>query len=554
MVNMDSVSFISLGGVGDVTKNMSAYIYGDEILIVDCGIGFVDDSMPGVDLMIPNITYLRQMLSEGKKIVGMVLTHGHEDHIGALPFVLPLLPQFPIYASSLTSALANDKLKEFGEANAVKTAGFDDMLKLGNFSVSFARVTHSIIDAANLFIRTPVGNFYHGSDFKFDFTPVDGHPSELRKIAKWGEEGILCTMSDCLGAERPGHSESELKITESFDEEFRKCRGKIYVTTYSSNISRMNQAIEVAKKYNRKVCFLGRSFLKARDIGRKLKYMDLPEKMEVRPQEIRRLPPNQVMILIAGSQAQVSSGLVRISEDQDRDLKISKGDSVIFSADPIPGNEVNINSLIDTLSKKGARVVYSQITDDFHVSGHGSQNDLKLLISLTNPKFLLPIGGTYRQMIAYREMAGDMGYTDDKVIFADDAKEIIFSQSGFRVGKSPSLPNVYVDQISGEQIDNYVIMDRQKIAKEGVVIVICEVNTSSGQMISAADMIVRGVNFADREKFNQKLTSELSKVFTKRQEKVTNWSFYRKTIQQKAERLFYDEGREPLVIPVVLEV
>ena len=554
MVVMDSVSFISLGGVGDVTKNMSAYIFGNEILLVDCGIGFVDGSMPGVDLTIPNITYLKQAAANGKKIVGMILSHGHEDHIGALPFILPMLSQFPIFGSALTAALANDKLAEFGEKNRVQTVVFNDTIKLGSFSVSFARMTHSIIDAANLLIRTPIGNFYHGSDFKFDFTPVDGKPSEIRKIAKWGEEGILCTMSDCLGAEKRGHSESEIKITESFDDEFKRSRGKIFITTYSSNISRMNQAIEVARKYNRKICFMGRSFLKARDIGRKLKYMDLPVKMEIRPQEIKRFPPSNVLILVAGSQAQIESGLVRISEDQDRDIRITRGDTVIFSADPIPGNEVNINSLIDTISKKEARVVYSDIADDFHVSGHGSQNDLKLLLSLTNPRFLLPIGGTYRQMVAYRDLARDMGYMDEEVIFADQAKEIIFTQNGFRVGKSAPSPNVYVDQISGETIEKYIILDRQKIAKEGVIIIVTEIDSQNGRLLSSPEVILRGITLVDHKKFTQDLAGVLGKAFSRRAEKVTNWQFFRKTVQQKAEKILFDIGHAPLVIPVILEV
>ena len=551
---MDSLSFISLGGVGDVTKNMYVYQFGNEILIVDCGIGFVNDSMPGVDLMIPNISYLKQQISSGKKIVGMILSHGHEDHIGALPFILPQLPQFPIYGTALTAALSNEKLAEFGEKNRVATVSFNDTVRLGSFSVSFARMTHSIIDTANMFIRTPVGNFYHGSDFKFDFTPVDGRPSEIRKIAKWGEEGILCTMSDCLGAEHRGHSKPEIKITESFEDEFRRAKGKIFITTYSSNIARMNQAIECARKFNRKVCFIGRSFSKVRDIGKKLKYMDLPPKMEIKPQEVRRMAPNNVLILLAGSQGQIESGLVRISEDQDRDIRINRGDTVIFSADPIPGNELNVTALIDTLSKKEARVIYSQISEAFHVSGHGAQNDLKLLASLTNPKFLLPIGGNYKHMVAYRQVVEEMGYTNDKVIFADESKEIIFSQNGFRVGKSVAQANVYVDQISGEAIENYVILDRQKIAEEGVIIVICEMGSNNGQLMGNPDIIVRGVNLENKDKLLQELGRQLSFIFSKRQEKVMNWSFVRKTIQQKAEEVLYKEGREPLVVPVVLEV
>ena len=551
---MESLSFISLGGVGDVTKNMYLYTLGNPILIIDCGIGFVDETIPGVDLVIPDVTFLINEIKNGKKIVAMLLTHGHEDHIGALPFILPQLPQFPIYATTLTAALANEKLKDFGLGSRIQTLKFSDTLNLGPFTIQLTRVTHSVIDAANYFVKTPVGNFYHGSDFKFDFTPVDGKPSELRKIAKWGEEGVLSLFSDCLGAERPGHTPSELKIAESFDEEFRRAKGKIFVTTYSSNISRMNQAIEVALKHGRKVCFIGRSFLKARDIGRKLSYMSLPQSAEVRPQDVKRLKPSQVMILVAGSQAQADSGLMRIASDNDQDLRINSGDSVIFSADPIPGNENNINRLIDLLSKKEARVVYSEITDEFHVSGHGSEMDLKLMISLTNPKFLLPIGGTFRQMVAYRELARSMGYTDDKIILLERVQEVLFSQHGFRMGRKIEAAQVYVDQLTGEEVEKYVIMDRKKISEEGVVIIVVEVDSETGQLVSKPEVVTKGLVYPNKEKFVSKLELELQKIFNKRPQNHTNVMFYRKLIQQKAEDILWRDKREPLVVPVVLEV
>jgi ribonuclease J len=303
---MDGIRFIPIGGIGDVTKNMYLYETPDEILIVDCGIGFVTDEMPGVDLLIPDISYLRKT---NKKIAGMVLSHGHEDHIGGLPFILPRLPDFPIYGSSLTAALSNAKLKDFRIPREVRSVDFSQDVQIGGFRISFIRMTHSILDAANLLIKTKNGTFYHGSDFKFDFTPVDGKPSELDKIACAGKDGITCLFSDCVGAERKGHTPSEMKLYESFEEEFRKTKGKIFVTTYSSNISRLNQAIEIGTKMGRKVLFMGRSLLNAREIGRSLGYMNYPSSIEIKPHEVRKYPPSKILILAAGSQAQEYSAL-----------------------------------------------------------------------------------------------------------------------------------------------------------------------------------------------------------------------------------------------------
>lgn len=551
---MNELTFISLGGIGDVTKNMYAYILGNEILLVDCGIGFADADLPGVDLLIPDIAYLKQLIASGKNIVGMALSHGHEDHIGALPFILPQLPEFPIFGSNLTAALSNEKLKEFGIGNKVKTVKYTENITLGAFTIQFIRMTHSIIDATNIFIKTPVGNFYHGSDYKIDYTPVDGHPSDLSSVSKAGDSGVLCLLSDCLGSERSGHSESELDITKSFEEAFRKTKGKIFVTTYSSNISRLNQAIEVGLSMGRKVCLVGRSLLKARDIGRSLGYMNLPKGAEIRPQEISRMDPSKVLLLVAGSQAQESSALTRIASNDDRDISIEKGDLVIFSSDPIPGNEQNINALIDTISMRGARVMYSEITPDFHVSGHGSQDDLKLMISLTRPKYLLPIGGTYRQMIAYRQIANSMGYPDSTIFLPAYSQEVIFSKQGVRMGKKVPNASVFLDQITREEVDSYVVVDRMRISKEGLMILLVEMDTATGQLAEKIDVLTKGFVYDKKEDFAKKLGSALSKRFSSRSEKMTALGYYKKTIEKTAEELLYQEGRSPLVVPVILEV
>lgn len=548
---MERISLIPIGGIGSVTKNMYLYEYGDEILIVDCGLGFVDETVPGVDLLLPDISYLKQTQ---KRIVGMVLTHGHEDHIGALPFILPHLPRFPVYGSTLTAALANEKLKDFGSSHQVVPVSFGEEIRLGSFSIYWIRVTHSILDTSHFFIRTPAGNFYHGSDFKFDFTPVDGKPSQIDSIVEKAQEGIVCLLSDCLGAEREGFSPSEMSIFESFEEEFRKTSGKIFVTTYSSNISRLNQAIEVGVRLGRKICFIGRSLLKARDVGKTLSYMKYPASDEIKPHEVSRYKPSQVLLLVAGSQAQEDSALVRIAQGEDRDVKIEKGDTVIFSADPIPGNEVSINSLIDTIAKAGAKVVYSAITDEFHVSGHGSQSDLKLMISLTRPSSLLPIGGTYKQMVSFADIARSMGYQDKDVILIDNGQEVIFERGTWRTGRKIHMAHVFVDEITGGEMEHYIIRDRMKIAKDGMIVIIVEVDSSNGHIVGRPDIISRGFVYPKESLFLKKLLLTLQASFKKSKDNPQNWVYYKKIIQQHAEELLWKEKRQPLVIPIVIEV
>ncbi|OGH21314.1 MAG: hypothetical protein A2958_00750 [Candidatus Levybacteria bacterium RIFCSPLOWO2_01_FULL_38_13] len=555
---MDKVSFIALGGIGDVTKNMYLYEYKDEILIIDCGLGFADETTLGVDLLLPDISYI---LSSGKKIRGIVLTHGHEDHIGALPFILPQLiakgENFPVLGGALTAGLANEKLKEYGVAKRVETVDYGTSeFKLGSFTVSFIRVTHSIPDSSHIFIKTPLGNFYHASDFKFDLTPFDGKKTDFEKIAKVSMQKVMCLMSDCLRAEKEGFTRSEQVLAQNIEEEMRDCQGKFILTTYSSNISRLNQAIAAARKLGRKVVFVGRSLITAASIAQKLGYMNLEKGMEVSFPEARRYKGRELLLLVAGSQGQENSALSRIANGEHREISISPNDMVVFSADPIPGNEISINSMIDSLSKKGAKVIYSQLTDEFHVSGHGSSDDLMLLMEMVRPRKLVPIGGTYRQMVAYKNLAFKQGFLDRDIFIVENGDEIVFSKSGSAViGRKIPTKNIYVDEISGEEVETYVLRDRQKISKEGVIIVLAEIDSSTGQMTETPTIISRALSVSEAKLASQKVSKDIRNSFSQKRGRVTDWTYIRKRVGEIAEKsVLRHLNRRPLVLPVVIEV
>ena len=548
----DVIRFIPLGGVGDVTKNMYVYEYGDDILIVDCGIGFPDEDMFGVDLLIPDISYLAD---KKDKIRGMILTHGHEDHIGALPYILPSLPKIPIFATRLTAGLANAKLSEFGLGTPIKTAPYGEEFTFGKFKATFIHVSHSIPDAANIHVQTPIGDFFHASDFKFDQTPVDGQPTDVLSIAKVGQKGTIALFSDCLRAEKPGVTPSERTIEAELEQELQKCPGKFILTTYSSNISRIQQAVNVAARVRRKICFVGRSMVQAKEVARRLGFLTIPEGLEVSVEQIKHYDDRQLILLIAGSQGQENSAMMRIANGDDKFIKITDEDSIVFSADPIPGNENAVNALIDALSRKGAYVVYSEINDSFHVSGHGAASDLMLMIQLTNPRFLLPIGGTYKQMVAYRKLAVNMGYKRDNVFFAEDGEVIEFSKEGARIAEKISLRNVYVDDIEGTEIHAAILRDRQKLAEDGIIIVLIEVD-KEGVLYGDLDIISRGfVDFGQNKKLLSDMKSALRKAFEKEKGKQSEGHFQRKLIEATLEKFaFKTLRRRPLVLPLLVEV
>lgn len=547
----ETVSYLPIGGIGNVTRNMHLYMYKDEILIVDCGLGFADETMLGVDLLIPDATYLKNL--KGKRIVGMALTHGHEDHIGALPYILPDLPQFPIFGTPLTAELANEKLKEYGVGPRVQKVNFDGgEVRVGSFTLNFIRVTHSVPDSSNIFIKTPAGNFYHGSDFKFDLTPFDKKKTDYKKIAQVSKEGVLCLMSDCLGSERKGHTQSEAKLTAAFEEELQDCKGKFLVTTYSSNISRVNQVLKVAQKMGRKVCFIGRSVIKTKEIAERLGYIKIDKGMEVNVSQLKNYKDSQLVLLVAGSQGQENSALARIVDGGFKEVHLTSNDLVVFSADPIPGNETSVYSLIDDIARIGARIIYSQVSDAFHVSGHASSEDLMLMMNLVSPKMVVPIGGTYRQMVQYRNLAEKQGFERKDILLLEAGQEVIFSKDHVRFGQKLNLETVYVDQISGGEVESFVLRDRQKLATDGVVVILSEIN-SNGQ-IDNLDIIVKGLSTQEINDLQKGLSNELKLQISQRQGTKDRF-LARKFISEISEKFIYKKIRKrPLILPVVIEV
>lgn len=555
----NTLSFIPLGGTGDVTKNMYLYEYNGEILIVDCGLGFADETMLGVDLLLPDISYLLKSLSgTRKKIAGMLLTHGHEDHIGALPFLLPQLPDFPILGTPLTAAFANAKLKDFNTKKRVETVNFNNQERsIGSFRFSFIPVTHSVSDTSHIFIKTPVGNFYHGSDFKFDDTPSDGKKSDYVKISQLASQGTLCLLSDCLGAEREGRTQSDIGLLEHFNREMRNCKGKFIVTTYSSNIARLNQIIEASAKNGRRVCFVGRSLIRNREVAGDLGYLNLKKDIEVEIDNLKNHADNKLTLIVAGSQGQENSALTRIANGEHRDVKLEANDVIVFSSDPIPGNETSVYELVDTLTKRGVKVIYSSVSKDFHVSGHGSLDELEQLIKLVRPKKLIPIGGQFRHMFAYKKLAEKLGYRENDIFLMEDGQEIIFTNGDARLGRTIPVKNVYVDELSGEELESFVLRDRQKLSEAGIIIILAEVDSSSGQLVGSLDVIVRGLapSSYNAKRLNSKLMQDFHKALNPRKARVTNWIYVRKLIGEVAEkRIFKDLRRRPLVLPIVIEV
>jgi ribonuclease J len=557
----NSLRISSLGGFGDVTQNMFVYEFipnGDEsksqIIIVDCGVGFPEEDAFGVDLQIPDTHYLED---KKDRILGIFITHGHEDHIGAIRFILPTLGKnIPVYAPKLAAAFIESRLTEINlRANLTV---YEDAIPItkGQFMIDPIRVTHSIPDTFHFAITTPIGVFYHGSDFKFDVFPLDGKKADLSHIARIGEKDVVALMSDSLGSEHEGYSPSESSIAENFRYEITSAKGRVFVTSISSNIVRWGQAVEYAKSVGRKVVIVGFSVEKAIKIAKGLGYINLSDSDMITPDKAKNFADNKLIFLVAGFAGQPDSALSKMVMGKHR-VKIKSGDKIIFSApDYIPGTTSNIYRMIDILSKLGAEVTYGE-RGELHVSGHGYQKEHALLISLLKPKYLLPIGGNFRHLKNYQSMAKKLGYTEDQVILPDFDATVNFHSNGtFDTKKHISIRRVLIDGFGIGDVGTTVLRDRKLLAEDGMFSFVILVNRDSGQMEKDPVILSRGFVFMkENTDLMDYLKQEIVNKFNQATSAPANFEFIREQIQGHVEEIISQKtGRQPMVLPLVIEV
>ncbi|MFH2085657.1 MAG: ribonuclease J [bacterium] len=544
-----SIKIVPLGGTPNVHDNMYVYESDNDIFIVDCGMGFPDEGVSGIDLTIPDITYLKDKQS---KIRGFVVTHGHEDHIGGFPYIIPQLREgIPIYASKLTAGFIKEKFKEFRiDPRILNVVKDRQPIMLGDFEVKMIPVTHSVPDTKHLIIKTGVGNIYHGSDFKFDWTPVGQDLPDIQSMTRAGAEGVVLLLSDCLRSEKHGYSLSEAIVEDSFEREFRDEPNRVVVTTMSSNISRIQQALWVAKRNNRKVAFVGFSVERNVKVATELGFLTIPPRIVIDKRKIQSLPKDEQCLIIAGSQGQMGSSLERIATGDHHTVKLDPGDKVVFSADPIPGNESNVYRLIDLLSRHDINVSYSDISSDLHVSGHASAMELMMLMSMCKPKYVMPTGGTYRHAIQYSKLAVEVGIPKDHILLPENQTIIIEPGALVHFGETIDLKNVYVESGIVTEGDEH-IMDRKMMFQEGVVVVVLGKSKETSKL--ELDIIPKGITTP----IDPKILSLIKQQFASSmgQGDITRDRLYSKDrISKEISRLFIEHvGKNPVVIPIIIE-
>jgi ribonuclease J len=545
---------IPLGGLGEIGKNMMVLEYENDIIIIDAGLMFPEEEMLGIDLVIPDLTYV---VERKDRVRGIVITHGHEDHVGALPYMLPQLNGVPVYATRLTNGLIRVKLKERKTRQGVnlKILSYGQEITLGKFKIELFPVCHSIPDAAGIIIHTPEGTIIHSGDFKIDHTPVGGKPTDLSRLAQLGAQGVLLLLSDSTYAELPGYTPSERIVGEALDNVIANAPGRVIVTTFSSLISRVQQVIDAAVKHGRRVFIVGRSMSDTVNISLELGYLKAPPGLLGRIDEVRGLPPEKIVLVTTGSQGEPTSALVRMANRDHRHVHIQRGDTIVLSATPVPGNESLVNRTVDSLFKQGAQVMYEK-TGQVHVHGHGSQEELKLILSLVKPKFFVPVHGEYRHLSLHARLAASVGMPASNIFVLEDGDVLELDGNNARVAGKVGTGHVYVDGLSVGDIGGVVLRTRRMLSRDGIVVVIIAVNRQTGKLVGRPDIVTRG--FIDPKEFGGMMEESrelLARTLDHSGGRVAEWSSINNKVRDTLEKFYYDRTkRRPMILPFMVKV
>ena len=549
------LKIFSLGGLNEIGKNITVFEYGNDLLIVDCGLGFPDDDMYGIDIVIPDFSFLEK---NADRIRGLVLTHGHEDHIGAVPYLLELIKDIPVYATKLTAALLTLKLDEhkLTETTSLTVIEAGKRFRVGVFDIEPIHVNHSIADTVSLAIKTPIGMVIHTADFKIDVTPIHGDMINLARFGQLGKDGVLCMLADSTNVEKPGHSVSESKVGARFDQLFKDCDKRIIVTTFASNIHRVQQIINSAAKYGRKVGITGRSLENVMRVSIELGYVTAPEGVIVDMNRIKGLPKKQVVIITTGSQGEHMSALHRMAFSGHRQVEINAGDRVIISASAIPGNERTISRVIDELFHKGAEVVYDRLSD-LHVSGHACQEELKMMLALIKPKFFMPVHGEHRHLRAHANLAQQVGVEPKNIIINETGRVLEITRKTAKLNGTVPSGRVLVDGSGVGDVGSVVMRDRRHLAEDGMVVVVMVLSSEDASLISGPDIITRGFIFV---KESEELMDELKRVVNESLDccskgKINDWAAIKSKVRTNLSGFLYKTTkRSPMILPVIMEI
>ena len=546
-----SVKIIPLGGLDKIGMNITAIQYDDSIIVVDCGLAFPEEEMLGIDLVIPDVTYLKE---NADKVKGFVITHGHEDHIGSIPYVLKEV-NAPIYATKLTMGLIDSKLKEHGMQRQVKrkVVRYGQSINLGDFRVEFIRTNHSIADAAALAIFSPAGVIIHTGDFKVDYTPVYGEPIDLQRMGELGKKGVLALMCDSTNALRPGFTMSERTVGATFDKIFTDNKNsRLIIATFASNVDRVQQIINSAVKYGRKVCVEGRSMVNIIEVAENLDYLKIPEGTLIDTEEMKNYTPEQIVLITTGSQGESMAALSRMAASLHRQVSIQPGDCVVFSSTPIPGNEKSVAKVINELGMKGAKVIFQ----DTHVSGHACQEEIKLLYSLIKPKYAIPVHGEYRHLMAQKEVVQSLGYDKEDIFIAKCGDVLELSEEKAGIVGHVQTGEILVDGLGVGDVGNIVLRDRQNLAENGIIIVVLTLEKYSGQLVAGPDIVTRGfVYVREAEELLDEAREVVSgSVETCMDKNITDWSKIKNIIKDDlSEYLWKKMKRNPVILPIIME-